>query len=393
MDEDGVDGRAADSTISSATQRCHQLLTQCLDIRTLMEREWAENRLADFNLWASGIGADATETDKISLNARLSGKPTLLTVLIRLLQMLIGFLKECLTLAVNLRADDLERHVRWLAHDDQEDKPDDGTRSKSPRRQCSPTHGPARSPSPWSDQSSLKSTFDDNGQEENGRLAEAMIGVESTMDQLNNLGFAIRRAGTSLRLHKADSRFDHSDHSDLETFLKFWVLVTTKSGSPVAEGDSETLNAIQTRLIEANLVRRNRFLYAQRHSRRLLKSRQTLRLDSSPAVSGASINESLPLYENEQPESLSRRSALPTAGELPDATHGPLADNSTATGLESATEILKEKAQGRDSQITSTALRVRYPNPPKIRPGARVFKCPCCCHTLDLGFSLGGRWR
>jgi hypothetical protein len=237
----------------------------------------------------------------------------------------------------------------------------------------------------------LDSALDDLGGGDNGRLAEAMISIDTTLEQLNNISFAVRRAGSQLRLQKADSRFKRSDHASLETFLTFLVLATCKRKSPM-ETITENrgpLDSVQLRLIEVNLLRRNRFLYAQRHSQRLLRSQE---IPQPEPVSDA--REGLPQYEDAQPGSSPRRhdpvlGTDPLSGAAPEAP----ADNTTATRLESATEILNEKAQGRDSQITSTALRVRYPNPPKLRAGAKFFRCPCCCQTLDFGISLGVRWR
>lgn len=379
--------------IYSAAQRCHQLLTQCLDIRLLMEREWAENRLADFNLWASGIGAAATEMDKISLDARLSGRPTLLTIFIRLLQMLIGFLEECLVSGVHQGTDELEQHLQWMARSRHATVADREQRSRTRRKRPGPRT--SRSPSPWSDQSSLDSTWDDLDDHDNGRLAEIMMSVESTLDQLNNLSLTVRRAGSQLRRQKADSRFKRSDHSGLETFLKFWVLACTSTKAspldPSAE-DRHRLSPIQLRLIETNLIRRNRFLYAQRHSKRLHRNRQILQTEHLPAVPTTEPGDIVPLYENAQPKLSPHQHGFPVAGQHPGVPLGPAADNSTATQLETGTEILRD-TKGRDSQITSTALRVRYPNPPRTHSAARFFKCPCCCQTLDRGFSLGSRWR
>ncbi|KIW62544.1 hypothetical protein, variant [Phialophora macrospora] len=372
----GLDGRAAAFTISSATQRCHHLFTRCLDVPLLMEREWAENRLADFNLWASGIGAAAAETDKISLDARLSGKPTLLTVLTRLLYMLIDFLEECLALAVHQSADEAERHLQWLARSRHHVGSDSNKRSRSPNTRPVPHRRSSRSISPWSDQSSLDLALEDLGGDDKGPLAEAMIGIDTTLEQLNNISFAVRRAGSQLRLQKADSRFTRSDHASLETFLTFWVLATCKRTSPMETmtDNRARLDPLQMRLIEANLIRRNRFLYAQRHSQRLLKSQGAPHAHPFPVT-----REDLPPYEDAR-QALFPRQRDPVLGTV--APSGPalepLADNTTATRLESATEILKETAHARDSQITSTALRVRYPNPPK---------------TLDFGISLGSRWR
>ncbi|KAJ9614446.1 hypothetical protein H2200_002582 [Cladophialophora chaetospira] len=360
-----------------------------------MEHEWAENRLADFNLWASGVGAAATRTDKISLDARLSGKPALTIVFTRLLQMLIRFLEKCLGIVAELGTEELKQHLRWLARSNHDVEADQELRRRSSLKHTNSNRRNSRSLSPWSDQSSLDSEVDESRQGDNGGLAEAILGVDSTMDQLHNLGFAIRRAGNQLRLQKADARFDRSEHTELESFLRFWILANTRPGSADVSVDLGTLTPVQLRLVEANLIRRNRFLYAQRHSRRLLKAGQNAQDESSSSLSvpTGGVNESLPLYENEEPELLPRRQDLSAAGELANVNRGAPADNSTATRLESATEILQPKRQGRDSQVTSTALRVRYPNPPNIRPGAKLFKCPSCCLTLDIDCSIGGRWR
>lgn len=395
MAEDRLDAHIIELTISSATQRSHQLLTQCLGIRLLMEHEWAENKLADFNLWASGIGAAARETDKISLEARLSGRPALLRIFTRLLQMLIGFLEECVALSIHQHADELEQHLQWLTRSRHDIVADHNERSRTSRRPTVPNRRISRSPSPWSDQSSLDSTLNDLGNHGKSRLAEVMMSVDSTLDQLNNLSLAVRRAGSKLRLQKADSRFKRSDHSSLEMFLKFWVLTFTSTRNiPLgpSTNNRERLSPIQLRLIETNLIRRNRFLHAQRHSKRLLRNRQTLLTETLQGLTTAEPCDTLPLYENAQPEALPRRHDIPTARQLSDGPLSPAADNSPATRLESATDILRE-TKGRDSQLTSTALRVRYPNPPKTQSGTKFFKCPCCCQTLDRGFSLNSRWR
>lgn len=55
--------------------------------------EWAENRLADFNLWVSGIGALAP--GRASLDSRLALKPEALQIITNLLRLLTLTVDEC----------------------------------------------------------------------------------------------------------------------------------------------------------------------------------------------------------------------------------------------------------------------------------------------------------
>lgn len=61
-----------------------------------MQEEWAENRLADFNLWASGIGASAR--NRASLDARLALRPDAQDIIANLLRLLNTVVEECMVL-------------------------------------------------------------------------------------------------------------------------------------------------------------------------------------------------------------------------------------------------------------------------------------------------------
>lgn len=59
-----------------------------------MKNEWAENRLADFNLWANGIGALAL--GRASLDSRLALWPELQDAVINLLRLLELVTEDCI---------------------------------------------------------------------------------------------------------------------------------------------------------------------------------------------------------------------------------------------------------------------------------------------------------
>lgn len=82
------------STISEAVAACRLVFRTATTVPRLMQQEWAENRLADFNLWA--IGAGASNTGKASLDHRLRANPEAHTILLNLLLMLKILLQKCI---------------------------------------------------------------------------------------------------------------------------------------------------------------------------------------------------------------------------------------------------------------------------------------------------------
>lgn len=93
-----------------------------------------------------------------------------------------------------------------------------------------------------------------------------MSDVEQILQQLAQLAVAIRKSGTSSRLQKADRFFDPER---FEGFRKHLELVLHARGGELGrrfedyQTHAEQLTEAQRRLTDANLRRRNRFLYAQ----------------------------------------------------------------------------------------------------------------------------------
>jgi len=357
--------------IFSETQKCMHLLQQCLNINILMEREWAENKLADFTLWASGIGAFIREKNKISLDSRLRERPALRDIFLRLLQMLLEFIQQCHTRSsITDLHNSLQSNPYWTAYHQRDESEGRRKRGRALNRDGQKGSRGSRSISPWSDQSSLDGEVGEIDEHHIHPLADAMKSVDITIDQLNNLSVAVRRTGNQLRLQKADSRFKRSEHSDLEKFLRVSLFAEPSEASTIAWTGESQLTPIQTRLVTANLRRRNRFLYAQGHSQKLTGRRE------------------------------SDRAILIQPGLHQDTILGtpfPI-DNSTATMLGSTIEQIQLPVRTADknsqiSQITSTTSKIDYPFPPKIRDGVSAFKCPCCCQTLPRIVSQGNRWK
>lgn len=82
-----------DPTLYNATAACRNSLVECVNVETLMQDKWATLRLADFNLWAAGIGASAHY--KASLDARLSLNPSVRNVIAEILKTLKSTVDNC----------------------------------------------------------------------------------------------------------------------------------------------------------------------------------------------------------------------------------------------------------------------------------------------------------
>lgn len=80
--------------ISYASNACRQSLEDCLTITSLIKNAWAENRLAEFNLWAAGVGASAVK-QRNSLDKRLAVETDVRDVVTNLLITLKAFIEEC----------------------------------------------------------------------------------------------------------------------------------------------------------------------------------------------------------------------------------------------------------------------------------------------------------
>lgn len=220
-----------------------------------------------------------------------------------------------------------------------------------------------------------------------GQLAR-MKDVEDSLNQLTRLTVAIRKAGTRSRLQKADSSFDpdsphiRSLRRHLEVLLLVWPDQHANSDYGEHQLDPTRLSPIQLRLIEANLKRRNRFLYAQRHAQKLESNlgqskktprgiealgKQSQRSDVNPLSQGGV--------------------ALVRDGIEAQST-------TTATHVDDAIEIPPEQIPRSATTVVSvTSSRITYPKPPRFHNHQMLFTCPCCCQSLPVAIGRGNQWK
>lgn len=84
------------TTIAGATIACRKGLEQCITITVFKYQEWAENRLADFNVWDSDLAASSD--GQASLENRLFLKPQLRTAVLTVLLLYKQSIDLCIDL-------------------------------------------------------------------------------------------------------------------------------------------------------------------------------------------------------------------------------------------------------------------------------------------------------
>jgi len=397
------------SAIYNATEDCRTSFHRCLASKELMVDEWAENRLADFNLWAAGLGASAKP--EVSLDTRLINDPGAREVVISLLLTLKAYIEQC----------------EWLG--------------KSTHREIATALG--------SDIFAVNgdgSTQGLNGRDGDLRhtedamsVKEAMDGTKDLLEELVILGLAIRKAGTTARYRHADSRFraeygKDSSHlkinqkdlvlleahliqvilgrpSEIENSRKQYMMDPDLSKTEQASDFNEQkvkldfrkdmLTPVQRHLVIANLKRRNRFIYARQHG-------QILGMHRDPQASkmGSPDERPVPTRPISKPTNANEIRSQATGEDTPKRKQFRFQQDlrsSPSTGGESRNTRPSEYSQALDlnlpdaprrasSQITTTARKIEYPPPPLEAKQMRPFRCPCCWQTQSSD-SIGDRWK
>ncbi|KAL5091748.1 hypothetical protein Trisim1_002560 [Trichoderma cf. simile WF8] len=411
------------TNIRDIALNCRALLRECSKLPILKEDEWAENRLAEFNLWAANSGVFGG--DRASLDARLALQPEVIDVFISLLTVLSERLTQCQYFGNgDFPAVNDECKPQYNSEEENEaDKQDAELEvSESEDEPESPEHGRLASPediprafSPWSDDSDLSTDSDQDSRDAcspvitNSFLDGPKVDVAQVIDHLARLSLAIRKAGSSSRTHKADRRFNADDQPAFRRHLNVVVLARgTEAGRSDYVINPNNLTAIQDRLIIANLRRRNRFLYAQRHARKLAAEAEPqnapqeyqLEDDMPIRVQEPEPEEKIITEPEEQasdPIETLAQVVVETALEPVVETQPPILSATSASGMTQAIDPgfihNVTPSQVAKTEITTTSAKIAYPKPPVIPLGMRQFKCPCCCQALPEMYRQPSLWK
>lgn len=258
----------------------------------------------------------------------------------------------------------------------------------------SPESLPERAFSPWSDEFMSDDSVSDEQPEKqpdppfsSNPLRESMQSIEAILNQLARIAISVRQSGKRSRLQRADHLFRPEDHEDLRNHLNTIILARGEFSQLLI--DPSNLGEIQQRLIYCNLKRRNRFLYAQRHSKRL-NPVMPAPTNQARAIEILDFN-----YEGEQ-KPMSPPPALKTLGKAPNASTNHTIRTGTSASAISESFILPKAplpATAVSTIVSSTTIDLKYPRPPEVKDGAHVFTCPCCCQVLSVSVLEGNRWK
>lgn len=383
--------------IREAAWACRETLEECLKVEMLTKDEWAETRLADFNIWAASVGAFAKPL--ASLDGRLIRQPAARNVVASLLLALKAFAEECIDMG---KPDDQLSLGSRRANDTSGLRKEAGQVVPLQGEVCpSKTEDEGldaanllnpRSVSPWSDESSSEPESE-KPKPSSCPLTVAMGRTEAHLDQLIRLGAALRKSGTASRLQKADATFNPADHNDLKEHLNLLLLTRPMRNSIPSNISPAELTPSQRLLINANLRRRNRFTYAKRHAKKLAAF-DNVGLEV-PAVTYVKVSG----REEEGTMELSEATSAEQANLLVE-TSKPAATvltDTTASALEPAVkeELLKlpTPSQQASTRLSVTATKLEYPNPPPRTGTMNTFICPCCFQALPITHMERRRWR
>lgn len=396
--------------IYHATMGCISSLEACLSVKPLMKESWAESRLTDMKLWASGVGALA-EPDA-SLERRLQFQPKARLVLISLLLTLQEFVKICRMHALD------ETHGETVDGEPEPEGEPGSLTDDTLESTLNDDSDQAPSSAPWfialnsgpkTDLNvSTDSDVGDESDEEHseGTLEKARKNTEDILDQLMMLGFAIRKSGTAARLHKADSSFEPDENKHFRAYLEFILLndaakrrknkednegTTAEDRMREAEDHFGEVTPEQRHLVLANLRRRHRFGYTRRHQQKLdqfIVRPAVPKLE--PAVHDPEMQKTaLPEYTH---QALDKRKP-PTEDSPRDISHAQVMSETAPSAAQGDIFKMSVPLQAAASRVSVSVATMHYPSPPPIAMQMKGFKCPCCYQTLPEMFRDWSRWR
>ncbi|RYP44076.1 hypothetical protein DL768_009421 [Monosporascus sp. mg162] len=263
----------SDGELCRRTGACKDLFKKVSSIPDL-DNDWLEDRSADFNWWAYGLSA--SKTGRSSLDYRVKDRPDVQQVISNLLDSLSHALERCSDIYRDSRPSpgQLDRPSGDADHLETSSEPRSG------------------SVSPWSELSDGDSNPEApaRGASPESPYSEQMFYIQTYVDLLSKISIAIRKSGTKYRYLKADNFLkehqNENEYQDLRKHLTFVILVSPyeqhlintlrervriKRIPAVIEiiirswlTDPARITPLQRRLIESNVVRRNRIFYARR---------------------------------------------------------------------------------------------------------------------------------
>lgn len=244
-----------------------------------------------------------------------------------------------------------------------------------------------------------------------GPESELAKNVEVTLSYLTELAISIRKSGTRYRDSRAE-QFGKNDSNFQKTRAETYDFLTSIRLSGIFKECQSTTESLARevnfktpvieRLVDCNMKRWNRFLYARHHDKTLsavpsaenapnLETRIDTGTDRTsgqilPEIS-QTISEGVvgtPTSMGPEATVISKLStaATPIGKEALEVTLAPV--------IEDPSEAPAPNVAG---SFVAGRLRLKYPKPPKTDASSKYFQCSCCRQLLPIEFAERENWR
>jgi hypothetical protein len=233
-----------------------------------------------------------------------------------------------------------------------------------------------------------------------------MFHIKTILGQLARISTSIRRSGTKYRYRKADASLKEEDFEDFKTHLTFVILVGSIQpnveepaiATPIRPSflDPKRLTTVQKRLVHANIVRRNRILFATRSMRTVEKptaqqpQQQLAKVVEVPAPKVDSTPRA-PLVS----EGLICDEPVVVPRQAPSVIAPSITKTATEIGSQFKWQVMEPKKTTPSimTRVTRTGAAQDYPNYPEPNSD-ELLQCPYCADLLPVGYSKNQpRWR
>lgn len=242
----------------------------------------------------------------------------------------------------------------------------------------------------------------------NTLLAEAIREAENILYCLCQLADAIRRPITPYQLIIADRSFNPKSHEDFKNYLVRILLAKSSdfekrscklwkpgaNDNPADFGvDISRVSIMQQRLIDDNLRRRNRFMYAQRQASKRIPPV----LPAVPVVDHKVIEEADQEVNTVSAESGTQQHSqetMPfsaTRWRLPTLL-SEITDTTASANCTPAPILNTSTPSTAMSEVSSDGSKLNSPDHPQIDV-SNCFRCPCCCQALPAMFWERHHWE
>ncbi|KAL6832172.1 hypothetical protein V8C40DRAFT_238033 [Trichoderma camerunense] len=366
------------SSISTRTVACQRLFARCLSIHVFNELDWFENRQGEFGLWESGLRA--ADVGRASLDHRVRDRPDVRELICDLLDGLSEALEDCLRTS----------------------------ESKPLRSPTAATAAYSKTPSKTdgSDVSAQanKSDLIPGVEQTNDGFSEQAFNIKTILGQLTRISTAIRRSGAKFRHEKADMALQEQNFEEFKAHLTFIILMPAIENYSHGSSDGDAirlrisdqgrLTTVQKRLIQANIIRRNRIIFATRSMKQI--KNQDPQQNKLPEIA------ELPFLNPESTEyfkimqrqliadGLHPLPALPSS-----IITSSIAQSSTEIGSEFGLQAVphKKNTPSTMTRITQTGDHQDYPTCP-VPVSDEVLQCPYCADLLPVEYAKNkSRWK